>query len=127
MLRMVDFECGRCSSIFEEIVNADKQEAYHCGVKAKKVWIKAPGLGGSIHPHYSHAIGRKVNSYAEVDRELAKTGSWVATKSEANRMYDTDHFDDNVAIKKRKKEEIRKHVEKATQRAVGDGLVSFKD
>lgn len=125
-LRCVDFKCKGCGVVFEEVVDRDNQTARHCGKAAIKVWRSAPGLAGAIRPHYSHALGRDVSGYHEEDRELAKTGSWIASKDEGNRVYDTDHFTDNVAIK-RNKDVIKKHVEKAAARAVADGVITFND
>lgn len=126
MIRLVDFRCSKCGRTYEDCVQSDNQVSTHCGKPAVKVWLRAPGLGGDVRPHYSHALGRKVKSYAEEEKALAKTGSWIASKTEANRLYDTDHFTSDVTIKK-DKERIRKHVEKAASKAVADGKIRFHD
>lgn len=81
------------------------------------------GPAVNYRPHYSHALGKKVNRYIDEERQLEKTGRWIATKNEANAMYDTADFTDNVTVKKATKATIRKHVEKAAEKAVADGRI----
>lgn len=127
-MRFVDFLCDVCGDEWEQLVYSDEKALVNCcGVAAKKIWKKAPGV--HYMPHYSHALGRKVSTYREEEKALqAKDGSWIASKSEANRLMDGDGhaFDDSVVIKKNK-ERIKKYVEKSAQKLVSDGRIRFHD
>jgi hypothetical protein len=85
------------------------------------------GPAVNYKPHYSHALGRNVNRYIDEERALEKKGSWIASKTEANSAYDTDHFTDNVTVRKAQRDTIKKHVEKAASKAVADGRIRFQD
>ncbi len=104
---MVDFKCRVCGLVYEEMVHGDRRNSMHCGVGADRVWVAAPGLAG-ISAHYSHSLGRRVASFTEEERELAKKNSWIATKSEANRLYDGRSFDDDVTIKRQNEADYQK-------------------
>ena len=86
-----------------------------------QIWVKAPGV--HYRPHFSHALGRKVQSYREEEKALEAKGQWIATKNEANSTYGTDIFSDDVTIKKATKEKVRKHVEKAAQKLAAEGVI----
>lgn len=91
-----------------------------------EIWVKAPGV--HYRPHYSHGLGRSVQTYKEEEKALEAKGQWIATKAEANSTYGTDIFEDDVTIKKNTKERVKKHVEKAAEKLVADGvLASGKD
>jgi hypothetical protein len=121
MLRMVDFRCPVCEFTEEICVRKGDPSPLHCGIEMDKVWLKAPGI--HYKPHYSHALGRRVERYADEDKALEQKGQWIASKSEANSTYGTDIFDDNVTIKQATKESVRKHVEKAARKLASDGVL----
>lgn len=119
MLRMFDLRCVCCGEVEEHLVRLGERLPDHCGSTMEKIWLKAPGV--HYRPHFSHALKKNVERYSDEDKELAKKGQWIATKSEANRVYDTDHFTDNVTVKNATNESIRKHVEKTAKKLVADG------
>lgn len=125
MRRLVDTICTSCGEIQQDLyVTRNRLPGCgSCGGVRGKVWLSAPGLSG-LSAHYSHALGRNVTSYTEEERELAKKGSWIASKSEVIRSYDQDLGND-VVIKKARKEQIRKQVDKQAQKLVADGRISF--
>lgn len=125
MRRLVDVICENCGKIEEDVFVAGSRipRCGSCSGVRGKVWLSAPGLSG-LSAHYSHALGRAVTSYTEEERELAKKGSWIASKQEIIRSYDTDIGDD-VVVKSARKEQIRKHVDKQAQKLVAEGLISF--
>lgn len=121
MLRLEDFQCSWCKMIDEYMIVVGDAPPECCGEPMTKVWRSAPQI--DCKSQYSHALGRKISSYRELDKELEKKGQWVASKTEANRVYDTDIFDDNVTVKKATEEQTRKHVEKAARKLVADGKI----
>lgn len=82
------------------------------------------GPAVNYKPHYSQALGKKVNRYIDEERALEKKGQWIASKSEANKAYETDHFTDNVTIQPAEQAKIKKTVEKAAAKLAKDGLMS---
>lgn len=123
-LRFKDYLCYQCKQHQEIMMDLDRDPIPRCcGVKMKEIWISGPGI--HYKPHYSHALGKRVDRYREEELALEKKGQWIASKSEANSNYGTDRFDDNVVVKRRREEEIRKHVEKQAQKLVADGRISF--
>lgn len=125
-LRFKDFRCSQCMDEVHDVLEIDGDITIPKCCRSSMVPI--PG-GPTVHfkPHYSHALGKKVNRYIDEERALEKKGEWIASKTEANRLYDTADFSDSVVIKKAQKETIKKHVEKAAARAVADGVVRFND
>lgn len=121
MLRMVDLRCVVCGAIEEHMVRVEDFYPDHCGSTMEKVWLSAPGV--HYKPHYSHALGRTVDRYADEDKELAKTGKWIASKTEANSSYQTDIFDSNVTVDPVNDQKIRKQVEKAARKLTADGVL----
>jgi hypothetical protein len=113
MLRMKDWRCPVCGEIEEILGRIGDPRPLHCGIEMDEVWLKAPGIG--YRPQYSHALGKRIDSSAQLDRELAKKGEWVASKSEANSNYNTDIFQSEMTVQRKKDPEIRKHVEKAAR------------
>ena len=120
MLRCVDFRCDWCGKTEEHIlvVNEDPMPK-HCKYTMRRV-IGAPMV--HYKPHYSHALGREVNRYSEEEKALEAKGQWIASKTEAARMYDTD-IADNAVVQPVTQEAIRKTVEKQAQRLVADGVL----
>jgi hypothetical protein len=126
-LRMKDFQCLKCGKITEEIVVVgDSTVIKHCGKTAREL-VGAPMV--HYKPHYSHGLGRRVDTYAEEERGLAreKNGAWIASKTEANNLYDTDTFTDNVTVKRDRQAGIRKAAEKAAEKLTGSGAISLAD
>lgn len=119
-LRFIDMKCQKCSHVDEYAVYDDDPFPKHCKKPMEKVWLGSPTI--DYKRQYSHALGRKVNTTKELDKALAKTGQWIASKAEANASYGTDVFTDNVAIRQNTEERTRKHVEEAAQRMVRDGV-----
>jgi hypothetical protein len=123
-LRMRDFRCDHCGETWEEIREATAPDPKHCGSRAVRIYVSAPGI--HYRRRYSHALGRPVSSYREEEKALyQKDGSWIASKSEANDAAQADHFDAPVSVKKVSKERTRKKVEEAAQKLVADGRISF--
>jgi len=120
-LRLKDFKCRECSKVEEILIVVGDPNPKHCEKTMAQVWIAAPGI--DFKRQFNHTLNRKVNSSMELDRELAKTGAWVASKTEANAAYDTDIFDDNATVRMASKEKIRKHVEKQAEALVRQGVL----
>jgi hypothetical protein len=126
MIRLKDFQCVSCGEIFEKLLIVEENTTVkHCGVPSKSVYISAPGV--HYRPHFSHGLNREVSSYKEEERALTKekNGAWIASKNEANGIYDTDHFDGPVAIRNARKEEIKRSVEKAADKLTRDGQIQL--
>lgn len=123
-LRMRDFLCRRCGRQWEEIHVEGDPDPNHCGETVTRIFIAAPGI--HYKRRFSHVLNRKVSSYREEERELAKTGSWIATKTEANDAAQADHFDAPVTVQKRQKEQLQKVVERQAEKLVREGQISFR-
>lgn len=87
------------------------------------MWLSAPGLHG-LSAHYSHGLGKHVSSYTEEEKELTKKGMWIASRTETIRSYDWDPQGD-ITVKKARKEQIKKHVEKQARKLVADGVITM--
>lgn len=125
MLRMKDYICKKCGQTSMDVVQVVGEEAIpECCEKPMAQIISAPAV--QYKPHYSHALGRKVETYKEEERALESKGQWIATAKEASRVYDTEMHSD-VAIKKVTLPQIRKHVEKTAQKLVADGVLTLND
>lgn len=116
MLRFWDWICVCCGHEEEILGRVGDPDPTHCGSTMEKVWKKAPGV--HYRPQYSHGLGKRVSSSAEMDRELAKNGQWVASKSEINSTYGTDIFNDNVTVQPRTDQKLHEHVEQAARMLV---------
>lgn len=125
MLRMKDYVCGLCSALRPDVVQVvGEEEQQRCCGKPMRELISAPAV--QYKPHYSHALGRKVETYKEEERALESKGQWIASNKEASRLYDTELHSD-VAIKKITMPKIKKHVERTAQRLAADGVISLSD
>lgn len=126
MMRLKDYRCETCGEIRRDIVIIDGESPM---VACHQYHTMVPLVGAPMvfyKPHYSHALGKRVNRYTDEERELAKKGQWIASKTEANRVYDTDIFKDDVTVKPATPEKIKRSVEKAAAELAKDGLISFK-
>jgi hypothetical protein len=121
---MRDFKCEVCGHVWEQIQHSEDLTPMHCGSRTVVIYTTAPGI--HYKRRYSHALGRRVSSYREEERELAKDGSWIASKTEANDAAQNDVFDADVTVRRNTEEKLRKHVEAAARRAVADGTLSFR-
>jgi hypothetical protein len=121
-MKFKDFRC-KCGVEAIDVIEVDGDISVprHCG---KKMSLVPGGPMVFFKPHYSHALGKKVQRYSDEEKELASKGQWIASKTEANRLYDTDHFTDNVTVQPAEKEAIRKTAEKAAAKLAKDGLMS---
>lgn len=113
MLRFKDWVCVCCGHEEEILGRVGDRAPNHCGSTMDEVWKKAPGV--HYRPHYSHALGKRVDNSRQMDKELEAKGSWVASKSEANSNYNTDIFQSEMTVQRKKDPEIRAHVEKAAR------------
>ncbi len=122
MMRLKDYRC-KCGTVAVDVVEIDGEADVptHCRKRMEPI---PAGPLVAFKPHYSHALGKKVQRYSDEEKELAKKGQWIASKTEANRLYDTDHFNDNVTIQPAEKDAIRKTAEKAAAQLAKDGLMS---
>jgi len=76
-----------------------------------------------LSAHYSHALGKRVSSFTEEERELSKTGSWIASKDEANRLYD-GNFTDDITIKRQAKSDYAKAADQVMKQLQATGAVN---
>lgn len=125
-MRLKDYACKTCDETRKDVfIPSGSTAAVLC--HAGHGMVELPGAPMVAYkPHYSHALGRHVERYADEDKELGKKGQWIASKAEANSSYGTDIFKDNVAIKPASEEKIKKHVEKAAAKLAADGRISFR-
>lgn len=128
MIRMVDFFCRKCAHVnHDEVIiveDGERGHPRHCGKTMAKM-PAAPRL--AYKPHYSHALGRNVETWSEEEKALEKKGQWIASPAEANRALEEPVFDDGVAVKRKTEADIKKHVEKVAKKLTADGVISLPD
>lgn len=128
MIRLYDFYCRSCSSVKQDhvVVLEDGEHGFprHCGKTMTKL-ATAPHV--AYKPHFSHALNRKVNTWKEEEKELAKKGQWIASKDEANRAFEEPVFDEAVVGKSKSEADIKRHVEKVAKQLCADGVISLPD
>jgi len=128
-MRLKDYRCGQCGETKPDVVVLDGKPDpgdVYCAICGRTMDAVPAAPMVFYKPHYSHALGRRVDRYTDEEKELAKKGQWIASKTEANRVYDTDIFKDDVTVKPVTQEKIKKSVEKAAAKLAADGRISFK-
>lgn len=121
MLRMKVFICDVCGYGDEFCVHVEDADPRHCK-KPMRYIVEAPAV--HYKPHYSHGLGKAVESFKQEEKALEAKGQWIATKSEANSIYETDVFKSDMTIRPLEKAKIKRDVERTAQQLVKDGVIS---